>query len=306
LEDTAIRPIKTRKENSLLAIISNQKIINIICLIVIISSPFIVYRRIMIDWVAPQNIVNSLSNIHGLSMGIPFYFIILMYIIFYFPNLGLFNWLDKIINIKLVSSLAIIAIVICFICFLIKVPASLGSWTTIATVCAGMLWFYSILQSKLRNILAFTCAIGIMGIWIGIWEIPYQTALKLVYDMPQVGSAIAIQWIVWEWVIEVPMAGCGLWILVELNRKYKIVTINKWFWIFLGIYVILIAYWIISGFWVDVWYDWTLHKWIQTPEFSKLMMFVYKTSKVMMMLALVSLVWRRNEKFNNYSMLDYA
>jgi hypothetical protein len=306
LEDTTTRPIRIRKENSLLAIIRNQKVINVFCFLIIISSPFIVYRRIMIDWVAPQNVVNLLSNIHGLSMGIPFYFVMLMYIIFYLPNLRLFNWLDKIINIKLVSSLAITAIVICFICFLIKVPASLGSWTTIAIVCTGMLWFYSILQNKLRNILAFTCAIGIMGIWIGIWEVPYQTALKLVYDLPQVGSAIAFQWIVWEWVIEVPMAGCGLWILVELNRKYKIIHFNKWFWIFIGIYAVLIAYWIISGFWVDVWYDWTLHKWIQTPEFNKLMMFVYKTSKVMMILALASLIWRKNEKFNNYSMLDYT
>jgi hypothetical protein len=131
-----------------------------------------------------------------------------------------------------------------------------------------------------------------MGMWIGFWEIPYQWAMKLIYDLPQVGVGLAWNLIYWETVIEIPLAGCGLWALIVLNKKYHFIKLNKLFWIFMGLYAIFMTVWIANGFWCDVTYNWEINKWVQTAYFDKPMMFTYKMSKVWMLLAFIAMIRR--------------
>jgi hypothetical protein len=305
--EKAVQPITTAKENSLLAIITNSNLINAICVLFIISSAFMIYRRVVYNWTHTQAQVNFVSYLHGLSMGIPFYFLIITYFAIWFPKTKLTKWLNWITDIKIVAPISLITIILTIVFFLANIPAPLGTWTSIGIAIASILICTSLLRDKLSNILSFTVAIGITGMWIGFWEIPYQTALKLIYDYPQVGTSTTIKWIVWEWVLESPMAGCGLWLLIIINAKYHIVQFNKRFIVLFSAYIILTIIWITSGFWVDVWYNWKENLWVATTEWDKTSMFVYKASKAVMLLAFISLIWRtRNANSTKSKATDLA
>lgn len=291
---------KSNKENSLLAVITNQKLINIVCVLVIISSSFMLYRRVMIDWVN-KSIVDTVSYIHGASIGIPFYALILLYFVLWFPQSRFTKFLNRITKFEVLAGILGIGIVICFVLFAINVPAMLSTWTSMAVLLAGILIVLSLLKDRVPCIVAVLAAIAINGMWIGFWEMPYQTALKLIYDMPQVGTSIAINWVIWEILVEVPMAGCGLWTLIIINKKYHIVSFNTKWWIAISIYTALTITWITTGFWVDVWYDWNNAQWIQTTEWDKLSMFIYKASKAAITIAFVSLVWSKKNETNLYN-----
>lgn len=285
---------KSNKENSLLAVITNQKLINIACVLVIISSSFMLYRRVMIDW-ANKSIVNTVSYIHGVSIGIPFYALMLLYFVMWFPKHRFTKFLNRICNLNILIVILAIGIVISFLLFAINVPAIPSTWTSMAVLLAGILIVLSLLKDRVPNVIVVLAAIAINGMWVGFWEIPYQTALRLIYDMPQIGMSMAINWVIWEILVEVPMAGCGLWALIIINKKYHIVSFNTKWWIAISIYTALTITWITTGFWVDVWYDWSKAQWIQTTEWDKLNMFIYKASKAAIAIAFVSLVWNKEK-----------
>jgi hypothetical protein len=249
----------------------------------------------MADWTLPPNSIAVLANLHGFTMGIPFYFLLIMYWSLEQPNHKFITWLEKICDYKYVMPVCMIGIVLSFVVFYLNVPVMLGSWTTVALTIAGTLLIYSLAVKKLSNLMAIVLSVGIMGMWIGFWEVPYQWGMKLVYDLPQIGTTLAWNMIYWESIIEIPMAGCGLWIVIVLNNKYKLFSFNKWFYIFFGLYVAMMVLWFVMGFWVDVWYNWDAQKWIQTVSFDKPAMFTYKISKVFMLLSFVALLWRRDD-----------
>jgi len=179
--------------------------------------------------------------------------------------------------------------------WIIDAPMIIGSWPSDMLLFASFLLFYSLLYKRVPNMLALILCVGIMGVWTGVWELPYQIALKLMYDAPQIGLHETFRWIQWEIIVELPMAGCGLGIVAILGWQFKVIKFNKWFFIFMALYIGFMAYWILDGYWVDTHYNWDLGLWVQTDGFNKLHLFLSKASKVWFLLALISLVWRRNE-----------
>ena len=101
---------KSNKENSLLAVITNQKLINIACVLVIISSSFMLYRRVMIDWVN-ESIADTVSYIHGVSIGIPFYALMLLYFVMWPPKHRFTKFLNRICNLNILIIILAIGIV---------------------------------------------------------------------------------------------------------------------------------------------------------------------------------------------------
>jgi hypothetical protein len=268
-----------------------------------------IYRRIVFNWTHTQEEVNFVSNIHGLAMGIPFYCLMIVYFYIWFPKTKLSKFLDKITSPKILVLFYFVLVIFAIISFLLKSAAPLGTWTSAGLVFSSLLMCTVLLKDKIPNFLVLAIAVGITGMWIGFWEIPYQAGLKLIYDMPQVGTETAIRWIFWEILVEAPMCGCGLWIIIELNKKYHFVILNKTFLILLIVYVALITAWFLTGFWVDVWYDWKNNLWVQTTNWDKASMFIYKASKSVLLLALISLIWNKRsncEKSNYSSIMDHA
>lgn len=284
---------------SLINIITNRQLATFVSLVIIFGSALILYRRLMVDWVASDGVISFLAQVHALSMGLPFYFLVLMYLIYYDPKSRLTYICNKISNVNVISISAYVGLIICVIAFIFDVPVLLGSWTTLAAVIACLLISYYMVKDKMSPALSLAFGIGIMGVWVGLWEIPYQWAYKLIYDLPQIGMANTWNMIYWETIIEIPLFGCGLWIIIFLNKKYQLLELNKWFWIFLSIYIALMALWIGTGLWVDVRYDWSLGQWVQTPDFNKTMMLTYKMSKVFMLFALIVMIRRNNEDISN-------
>jgi hypothetical protein len=224
-------------------------------------------------------------------MATPFYLFLLLIVFERFPQAA--RVLNKIAQPRVVFGIGLPVVVLSWIPYLLNVPYIVGSWTSLSMLISGIVIGYSLVQPKMSNIHALTFAVGLMGIWTGVWEIPYQTLLRVKYDIPQIGINESMIRIGWEWVIEILTAGYGLALVVKLNKMYHVVKVGWRLWAGLTLCIVAILYWVFTGYWVDDYYDWTIKEWIRTPGFDMLALFAAKVSKVFFMLALLSLVWRR-------------
>jgi hypothetical protein len=288
LEATSVK----HTQNSPLAIIFNRRTIIIFCLFIICVSAFTIERRINLTVL---NQIQDAANMQKIAMCMPFLLMVCMYIFIYKPNNILYRFLNKILRYEVIATVCLIGILACYYMFSQKSAVRLGSWPSDAVIFSGMLILFLILKDRMSNTYAVIASAGLLGIWTGVWEVPYQTFLKIYYDMPQIGTMMGMRWIVWEWVIELPMAGIGAVIIWELNRMFHFIQFNKWVWIFLALYAVCMIYWVLSGYWVDDYYNWTLRQQVFTSQFNGWALFVTKLSKVFMMLAIVKLVWHKNE-----------
>lgn len=286
--------VSTQNSHVAIDFLTNGKFLITLCSLVIISTGFIIYRRIMLNWVGSDESITLVSYAHALMMGIPLYLCMMMYASFYYPKARWVKWLNRITDLKILAPICYVGMLVSFICFIANVPVLVGSWTTDAMVFASMLLLVYFLHGKVSNLLAFIATIGILGMWSGYWEIPYQTGLKIYYDLPQIGWNRTFEWIKWEWTIEILTAGVGTWIVWELNKRFHFVHFNKWFFIFFGIYIACMVYWFATGYWVENYYDWSIEEWVQKTDFQWGSLFACKISKVFMMFGFISLVWRKN------------
>ena len=272
----------------------SRNVVVTICLLVILSSAFTIYRRTYIQWVIPsQSLVDNISYIQAILDCVPFFCLPLIILAFVFRKSAFISKINSFISLKWIIPFCYGVIVLCIILTFTNAPFVFGSWPSLATVFAFFMLFVSFTYGRLPNIMMLFCFIGLLGTWTGIWELPYQIALKLNYDAPQIGLHEAYRFIQWEFIVELPVAGCGLCILAFMQVKYHILKFSKWFWVYFLMSVLFIWYWMYDGFWVDTHYDWTLKQWVQTDGFNKLHLFLSKASKVWYLLALISLIWRK-------------
>jgi hypothetical protein len=223
-------------------------------------------------------------------MATPFYLFLLLIVLGHTPRLTAV--LNKLTQPRVVFGVGLPIIVLSWIPYALGLPYIVGSWASLSMLISGIVLGYSFVQSKMSNIHALMFAIGLMGIWTGVWEIPYQTLLSVKYDIPQIGLSESMVRIGWEWMIEILTAGYGLALVMKLNKMYRVVRVGWPFWAGMTLCVGAILYWVFTGYWVDDYYDWTIREWIRTLGFDKVALFVAKASKMFFMLALLSLVWR--------------
>lgn len=280
----------------LLDTLSNRKLVYAICLLVIVSTAFEIYRREMIDWVAPQSQLNLLSNVHMLMMMAPLLLPPTAYFMLYSakykcrPINWFFEQTDRMADYRWLTLVFYAGIVGSLIAWPL-IPAIIGTWTTISALLAGILLLWTLMRGgRIPTSLSLVLAISLVGLWVGLWEVPYQWAYKLTYDLPQVGAVQAWKWVAYETVIELPSIGAGVFVALSVNAEYKIVKAGWWFWFTASMYVVFMAWWLLEGFWTDVHYNWGTLKWEQTAHFDKWAMFIYKASKVWLMLALAGLI----------------
>jgi hypothetical protein len=258
-----------------------------IALLSIVASAFTLTRRIRVD---SDVFANNVSILNAILMATPFYLFLLLMVLEHFPRITAV--LNRIAQPKVVFGLGLPVIILSWIPYALNLPYIVGSWASLSMLISGIVLGYSFVQPKTANIHALMLAIGLMGIWTGVWEIPYQTLLRVKYDIPQIGLNESMVRICWEWAIEILTAGYGLALVLKLNKMYHVVSVGWWFWAGMTLCIGAILYWVFTGYWVDDHYDWTIREWIQTPGFDKVALFTAKVSKVFFMLALLSLVWR--------------
>jgi len=183
----------------------------------------------------------------------------------------------------------LVVVVGAWVPYLLGMAYVTGSWPSMSMMASGLLVVMLSVRGKMPNVYGFILAFGVMGIWTGVWEIPYQTLLRITYEVPQIGNQAFVR-IGWEWAIEILTAGYGLYILVTLGKRFGVIRVGRAFWVFLVLCVGAFVYWGVTGYWCDDYYDWGLKEWVMTPGFDAAALFAAKASKTFFLLALLSLV----------------
>lgn len=198
--------------------------------------------------------------------------------------------LDRICNKKVVvvGGLSLLAVFLALTGF--HVPGWWWTWLTVGIQVATIILVYLALERRIGYAKALITGVALSGLAIGVWEVPYQIGLKLVYES-NLPSSLMFANMRREILIEFAFIIPAVIILWYYHSQYKIINFNRWFYLCLSVTVGLYAYWFLSGFWVEMTYDWSNQQWIQHPV-DVIAKTVYRASKVALALAMVSLVWK--------------
>lgn len=198
--------------------------------------------------------------------------------------------LDRICGKKVIIGGGLSLLSVCLILTGLHVPGWWWTWLTVGVQVVTIMLVYLMLEHRIGYTKALIMGIALSGLAIGVWEIPYQIGLKLVYES-NLPSSIMFHNMAREVMIEFAFIIPAVIVLMLYNSKYGIVNFSRWFWLFLGLTVGLYVYWFASGFWVEMTYDWANYQWVQHPV-DVVAKTVYRASKVTLALAMVSLVWK--------------
>lgn len=224
-----------------------------------------------------------------LMFGLTLYPIPLIAVMEAYPRVRV--WLDKFFHKQMVMSMGLFLLTMCLLLTYQQVAGWWWTWLTIGVQLCVLLLAYLVLERRVSPTEAVMIGIGLMGISIGLWEIPYQIGLKIYYEA-YLPTHVLVYNLRREILIELPFIAGGVMILWIYHKKYKLVNFNKWFWLFTGLTIGLYTYWFATGFWVEMTYDWVNYQWIQHP-IDIVAKTIYRASKVTLALAMVSLVLPR-------------
>lgn len=224
--------------------------------------------------------------------GLTLYPILLIAIIDVYPRVKI--RLDNLLHKQVVIGTGLFLLAMCFLLTLQQAPGWWWTWLTVGVQLCILLLAYLLLEKRTSPTEAVIIGIGLMGISIGLWEIPYQIGLKLFHEA-YLPAQVLMYNLRREILIELPFIAGGVAILWIYHRRYKLINFSKWFWLFLGLTTGLYAYWYLSGFWVEMTYDWINYEWVQHP-LDVVASTVYKASKVTLALALVSLLLVKRQR----------
>lgn len=273
-------------KNILLNRLTANRVAVPVCLLYSLLTFLLPYRRILWNWTGGRPIETVIF--HRLSLWIPVYFMVPMIVVSIAPT----SWLSRLWNTlcgkKLVMLIGYGVLAICITMAVTGTYIVWWSWLSFGLSAAVIMLTVSALKSRVLAGEAIIIGIAIASLWRGLWEIPFQAGQKYIYDLPQLSMAAAQEMFVHVLYIVAPLILGGLLILFFYHWKHKgLVSFNKWFWVLTGLYVGTTALWFATGFWLEKVFIWETRLWVMTPD-SYTSLVTYKSSKVWMMMAIVS------------------
>lgn len=168
------------------------------------------------------------------------------------------------------------------------------TWFSFGLMIAVTLFTMSILNIPDTD--AFLLGAGVATLWRGLWELPYQIGLKLIYDAPQISSPMLNSILKYEILAEMPLIIGGGLLIWFYASKYKLFNFNKYAVLFLALYIVATIYWFASGLWVEIHYNWEAEQWTAANNINYTAMATYKFSKVSLALGLIYLNFRKEKQ----------
>ena len=271
--------------------LANTRTIVIICLCYLILSFSLPIKRDFLVWQAIND--TTLAYVFALFFGFTLYSFGVLILGNGFPKIA--KVLNQICSKKVIYPICFGTLGLTLVLTALHIPGFWWTWTSLGAQVCTVLLTYLILEKKTQPYEAIIAGLGLSGIAIGIWEIPYQWGMGFIYYPKWLPPEALSAHIIYQTLIELPLIIMGILILIVLNRKYKIVSFSKWFWIFLAVTTGLYICWFLTGFQQEVVYNWDSQQWVQTPM-NMIVKTIYRASKVTLALGLISLMWKgKNE-----------
>lgn len=251
------------------------------------------------DFFAWQESSNTiLYYIFQLFFGLTLYAFFVLILGNGYPKIAKF--FNLICNKKVIYFICLTVLVITLILTALHIPGIWWTWTSFGVQICTLLLTYFILEKKIQPYEAIITGLGFAGIAIGIWEIPYQWGINIIYYTGQISQEIINNQLIYQTSIELPLIIMGILSLIIINRKYNIINFNRYFWILLAVTIILYVCWFLTGFQQEMLYNWETNQWEQSPM-NMIVKSIYRASKVTLALSLISLIWHKKGKIMKIS-----
>lgn len=212
-----------------------------------------------------------------------------------FMHNKILSLVNKIANLKIINTGYILIIFACIFLHFLHVPGWWWTWTTIGLLASIIVLITNILATKIKTGEAALLSLGIAFVFMGTWEIVYQTGLLMYHSDLAFGRygfqsyiQVVLKNILWA------LQGLAItFFVLYRNRKTIKVSFNNASKISFAIYIILTAYWFLSGM-PTVW---------KTPEFS-FMMLVIRATKVFYALGIIAMFMQLKNTCNTPGFYD--
>jgi len=200
-------------------------------------------------------------------------------------------FMDYVLNRKLVIGAGMAVLFTCLLLTALHIPGWWWTWMTFGVQIAIVVLAVTLLRGRASNAESFIIGVGLMGISIGLWEIPYQVGLKLMHEYKLYDHDYIMRNMLREILIEIPFILGGIYIMLIYGKWLKIVNFNKWFFLFITGCIALYTTWFLTGLWVEI--NWVVVDdkwvWVQNP-LNLTAKTIYRASKVALALGLVALL----------------
>jgi len=228
---------------------------------------------------------NSITNSISMAQAFPFMFAMLT--IHYNNKARL--WAERVMTYKTIYITGLLVLGICAVLTFNGIVQSYWwTWFSVGLIVAIILYTMTLLNVPSYD--AFIIGAAVATIWRGVWELPYQIGMKLTYDAPHITGEVLNRLLNYEVIAEMPLIIGGGIILYYYHNKYKVLNINRYVLIFGALYMALTTLWFVTGFWVELSYNWQFGQWFAAREINYGAMATYKASKVALGLALAYIV----------------
>lgn len=198
------------------------------------------------------------------------------------------NVLNIIANEKIVYSFSLIFITLALALTAINngglwfTPISLGVQT------CTVLIVYILLKGRMQKYESIITGVAVSCLAMGLWEIPYQIG----YVLKTYPQEITMQKIYYEIMLQAPLIIGSIAILAVINKHYNNIKLNRLAAVLLFITVGLYASWFLTGFKLDILYDWNANQYIAGNE-DYLTKILHRGSKVTLALGIIGVVGTR-------------
>ncbi len=210
----------------------------------------------------------------------------------------IFRWADKLADIRFLHALALIFMPIALLLFALQIPGGWWTWSTLGLHLATTVLLAGLLRDRLPPLSALLAAGSIVALGAGLWEMMYQASMFTVYYAPQGASPKGLAFAV---LFIHPMVLGGIAVVLQLwfrrpspHRFGSIAPrLSKPVVATFSLFLLGLIAWHITGFWVDVLYDFGAEKILYQGDINYWSMFAYRSTKVTLGLSLAFLYLSR-------------
>lgn len=202
-----------------------------------------------------------ISSAFVCSLYIPIYVIALMW---FARNSKVKAFLDTVCSYNFITISGMIVLFMCVLLTVFHLAGFWWTWQSFGLQYLTVVTVFILVHKYIGNFNAVAVGIAISSISIGLWEMPYQAVIKMLYDVPQLSFSDGISMLTYQLEIQIPYIIGGVCILIWYYQ-FHLFRFNMLVLLFIGLLACGYLYWWINGFWIEMVYDWATFTWHNQP-----------------------------------------
>jgi len=251
-------------------------------------------RRPIMNAMSGMNDGDVMNYVFKVMPFLPVLAMVIIYQQYRYSKSLIFRWADKLADIRFLHLVALVLMPIALLLFALQMPGGWWTWSTLGLHVATTVLLTGLLSDRLPPFSALLAAGSIVALGAGLWEVMYQASMFTVYYAPQGASPKGLAFAV-LFIQPMVLGGTAVILQLWLRRSTSwgsgsiAPRLNKLVLTSFGLFLLGIAVWHATGFWVDVLYDFDVEEILYQGDINYWSMFAYRSTKVALGLSLAFL-----------------